>query len=77
MARTAASIKRRVHGRIPKGSDLEVHVSTITPPKSDEEFLDIRDYVPSTKTYGRGVVIPYEALDSLISNLRWVGKPDA
>lgn len=43
-------------GALPKGNDLEVHVRTVA--SDGEEFFDIREYVPSSETYGRGLLIP-------------------
>jgi hypothetical protein len=54
----SARLRRTVHERHTKGDDLELHVSIVT--VGDESYVDIRDFVPSTKTYGRGSVIPVE-----------------
>lgn len=67
---TQPRIKRSVHTRIKKADDLELHVSLISVPKmSEEDFVEVRDFVPSRKTYGRGVVVPSASLPELLKAL--------
>lgn len=46
-----------VAGIIDRGNDLQVHVRTME--VDGEKFTDIREFVPSNDTYGRGVMIPF------------------
>lgn len=48
----------KVFRKVKKADDLEVHVRYRR--IDGEEFADIRDYVPSTKFYGRGILIPFD-----------------
>lgn len=41
----------------PKGTDLEIRVRTVS--VDGEKFTDVREYVPSSETYGRGVMLPF------------------
>lgn len=58
-AKKPAPIKRVVLSRIPKADDLEVHVSKAT--LNGVVVIDVRDYVPSLKKYGRGTTLPASA----------------
>ena len=59
----------KVFTKAEKAIDLEVHVRYRK--VEDEEFVDIRDFVPSTKTYGRGILIPLDdgAVTTVINGL--------
>ncbi len=50
-------IMRVVLAKVTKADDLEVHTCKAT--MSGVTVLDIRDYVPSTDTYGRGTTLPW------------------
>lgn len=50
-------ILRTVLAHVAKAYDLEVHVCMAT--LEGVTVLDIRDYVPSTGTYGRGTTLPW------------------
>lgn len=39
-----------------KYADLEVHVRVVE--ADGTRFVDIRDFVPSTELYGRGIMLP-------------------
>lgn len=49
---------RIVHTRVPKTSDIEIHVSTLE--TAHGEFTDIREFVVSLEQYGRGITFPAE-----------------
>lgn len=57
----------KVHAKIGKERDLEAHVRTQW--VLNTEFVEIRDYIPSTKTYSRGFVIERHKLPDLIESL--------
>lgn len=59
----------KVFAKVQKADDLEVHVRYRK--VEGEEFADIRDFVPSTKTYGRGILIPVseETLAEVVKGL--------
>lgn len=48
--------KRTVKQRIPVADDLEIHVSSLI--VANEPFVEIRNYIPSLKEYGRGITYP-------------------
>jgi len=50
------AVKRTVLGRVPIADDREVHVSRLS--TAGEGFVEIREYIPSLKEYGRGIVVP-------------------
>ncbi|HET7110262.1 MAG TPA: hypothetical protein VFI41_05285 [Gemmatimonadales bacterium] len=54
-------------GRVRQGADLELHIKET---KVDGlKFINIRDYVPSTKEYGQGTLIRLEHLPSILEFL--------
>lgn len=55
------------YGKIVKEDDLEVHVRVLKIRKSI--LVDIRDYVPSLDTYGRGVMFDAKSLGPIIDAL--------
>ena len=59
----------KVYASVKKYDDLEVRVRVVE--ADGERFLDIRDYIPSTEVYGRGVSMPYtvELVGGLIKGL--------
>lgn len=54
---TPPRIMREVIARVKKAEDLEVH--TCRARVDGVTVLDIRDYVPSTREYGRGTSLPW------------------
>ena len=50
-------ILRIVLARVAKADDLEVHTCMAT--LEGVTVLDVRDFVPSTGTYGRGTTMPW------------------
>lgn len=56
-----------LYGKIVKEDDLEVHVRVLKIRKSI--LVDIRDYVPSLDTYGRGVMFDVKSLGPIIDAL--------
>lgn len=61
-------VKRKVISRFPVAPDLEIAVSMLS--VKDERMLEIRNFVPSQKSYGRGVVIPAELANDVAAALR-------
>lgn len=53
---------------IERGPDLEVRVRRVI--ADGAEFLDIREYFPSTETYGRGIMVPAELQKPLAAALK-------
>lgn len=49
-------VERKVTRAIDVGDDLQMHVSVLI--IDGERFLDLRNFIPSAQTYGRGVVAP-------------------
>lgn len=58
----------RVVATIDRGNDLAVRVRRID--IDGEEFLDIREYISSTETYGRGVMVPADLRKPLLAALK-------
>lgn len=50
-------VQRVILGRVTKADDLEVHTCKAT--MAGVTVLDIREYVPSLGTYGRGTTLPW------------------
>lgn len=65
-----AKISDKLICSFPKAADLTTRVKITR--VDGREFLNIRDYVPSTKTYGKGVLIPMERLQDLREALEGV-----
>jgi hypothetical protein len=65
---TTTRRKPKVMSKLRKEADLEAHVRTQW--AGGHEFVEIRDYIPSTKTYGRGFVIERNKLGDLIVQLQ-------
>lgn len=63
-----APVTETIVGSVPKGDDLIVRVRRLE--IDGEAFLDVRDYVQSTETYGRGVLIPTSSAKGLAQLLR-------
>lgn len=63
-----APVTERIVGSVPKGDDLVVRVRVLE--VDGEEFVDIRDYVQSTETYGRGLLVPVDRRKELATLLR-------
>lgn len=63
-----ATITETVVGEVEKGNDVVLRVRALE--VDGEQFLDIRDFVPSSETYGRGVVIPRKQAASVAKLLR-------
>lgn len=57
----------KLMARIPKERDLECHVRTQT--VFGTEFIEIRDFIPSTKTYSRGFMMDMRLLSRLNEEL--------
>lgn len=56
---------RKIHARIAYVHDKEIHVSTVQSPQ-DGLFIDLREYIPSLETYGRGLTLPIGLLDEVL-----------
>ena len=57
------TIERQVLRVIEKYPDVEVHVSKIK--VEGKSFVEIREYIPSLKGYGKGVTLPTDLLYDL------------
>lgn len=66
----ADTLQKTVHTKVPKTSDLEIHVSTVEAPGGDV-YGEIREYVVSLGQYGRGITFPatQEILESITLGL--------
>lgn len=61
-----------VCGNIERGPDLAVRVRRVVVADLDgeQEYIDVREYVPSSDTYGRGILVPAELKKPLLAALR-------
>lgn len=72
-------IKRNVIERVPNGDDLEIHTSIVT--VGSDRLVEVREYTPSLKSYGRGVTLPpsiqacFDTADAVIAASRDVYEP--
>ena len=57
----------KVQAKIRKARDLEAHITTQF--VAGVEFVEIRDYVPSTRTYGRGATFEKRLLPQIAEAL--------
>lgn len=62
----------KLMAKIPKERDLELHIRKTS--ILDVEFVDIRDFYPSTGEYGRGILIERHTLPRLIEELETVNR---
>jgi hypothetical protein len=59
--------KPKLIGKIKKENDLETHIRALW--VGGVEFVELRDYIPSTKTYSRGVVFERRLIGDLLDVL--------
>lgn len=64
---TTAAPPTTLLDRIAKAPDLEAHIRIRR--AAGHDFLEIRDYVPSTETYGRGFMFEADLLGRVIDSL--------
>ena len=64
--------KSKIHARIRKSSDFELHVRTVR--AEGVEVIELRDFVPSDKWYGRGVQIENQHLPEVIEALQGIAR---
>lgn len=65
---TTSPIRHKLYSRIPKGSDVELHIK-IT--KADgQELVNIRDFIVSLKQEGRGILFDANLLPTVIEELQ-------
>lgn len=58
----------KVYSKLSKGSDLQLHIKVT---KADGlEMVNLRDFVPSLKLYGRGVLFDVQMLPQVIEELQ-------
>lgn len=69
-------------GRIQAGADLELHIKETK--IEGQTFINIRDYIPSAKQYGKGALIRHDHLSRVLeilnqyhSDNHWRGGPVA
>lgn len=66
----ATPTRERLYARYKKGADLELHVKVTW--INGLEFVNLRDYVPSTQEYGKGVLFPTHLLEYVLETLQQV-----
>lgn len=53
-----------------KGHDLELKIATVW--MDNLQFVEIRDFIPSTGEYGKGAVFPLALLGQVLEALQYV-----
>ena len=67
MTAPARPFKDKVYSKLAKGADLQLHIK-IT--KADGlEMVNLRDFIPSLKLYGRGILFEVSMLPQVIEEL--------
>lgn len=66
-------IDRTVHTRVPKATDIEIHTSTLV--TESGTFVDIREYVVSLESYGRGITMPIDAAERVMAGVGQALQP--
>lgn len=64
-----AEAQRTVHARARYVPDKEVHVCEVQTDQ-DGVYVDVREFIPSLNTYGRGILFPIDLLDTVEMGLR-------
>ena len=64
----ATPVKYKAHARIKKSADFELHIRSAR--AEGVEVLEIRDFVPSEKWYGRGIQIEHHLLPQVLEALK-------
>lgn len=65
---TPRPFKDKVYSKLPKGGDLQLHIKVT---KADGlEMVNLRDFIPSLKLYGRGVLFDVTLLPAVIEELQ-------
>lgn len=64
---TVSASRTKVHAKFKKGSDFELHLRTVR--EDGVELVELRDYIPSEKWYGRGVSFAPAQLPDVIQEL--------
>jgi hypothetical protein len=62
-----SAFKRKVLDKFERREDLEIHVSQVT--ADGMHYAEIREYLPSLDTYGRGILIPQDGVNHVVSGL--------
>lgn len=57
----------KLYAKYRKGPDLELHIKVTW--IDGLEFVNLRNYVPSTKEYGKGVLFPSHMLPWIVEEL--------
>lgn len=64
-------MQRTVLKTIPKTYDLEIRISEVSEP-GYERYIDVREYVPSTGVYGRGILLPASTVNQVAETLKGI-----
>lgn len=71
----ATPTRERIYARYRKGADLELHVKVTW--VNGLQFVNLRDYVPSTQEYGKGVLFPIDILPWVLESLQQVAADNS
>jgi hypothetical protein len=63
----ALEIDREVINKIKKFDDVEIHVSVVT--AQGEQYVEIREYVPSLGAYGKGLTFDDNIINEIVNSL--------
>lgn len=64
MAAKKDPFKRKVLAAVPLDEDVEAHLSTLL--VAGVEMIEVSEYIPSAKSYGRGITLPTEKWWALV-----------
>jgi hypothetical protein len=67
-------VTEQLIGSLEKAADLEIRVRNLA--VDGESFVDVREYVPSSDTYGRGLLVPKAQARPLVKILMDAARAD-
>ena len=64
MAAKKDPFKRKVLATVPLDEDVEAHLCTLL--VAGVEMIEVSEYIPSSKSYGRGITLPVDKWWALV-----------
>lgn len=64
---TEAVVEETLVAQLDRGDDLQVRVRTLT--VDGEKYTDVREFIVSNDTYGRGLMVPFSQTKPLMKAL--------
>lgn len=66
------AMSTKIHSKVKRGPDFELHLRTVR--EDGLDVVELRDYVPSEKWYGRGVQFEPSFLPDIVEALVGLGQ---